>query len=244
MNRLEAKRLLLLHRPGIDEAGEPEIAGALALAQRDPELRRWWEQHCAVQERLRAKFRSIPVPTDLAATILAQHKLVRPAVWQRPAVWLAAAAALIVLLGLAMLWLQPEPPDRFADFRSRMVRTALRQYSMDIISPDMQQVRQFLAGCGAPADYVVPAGLDRLSLTGGGALKWRNQPVAMVCFDRGDNQMLFLFVLDRAAIKDAPTSQPHVTRVNKLITVSWSAGSHAYVLAGPEEADFARKYAL
>lgn len=244
MNRAEAQRILLSYRPGCRDDRDSETVAALDLTGRDPELRQWLDQHLAFQECLRAKFRAIPVPAGLKEAILAERVIVRPVFWQRPPVWLAAAAVLALLLGLATLFFRPPPPDRLADFRSRMVRSALRQYSMDIVTTDMQQVRRFMAERGAPADYKLPAGLARLSLTGGGALKWRNQPVAMVCFDRGDNQMLFLFVLDRAAIKDAPTSQPHVTRVNKLITVSWSAGSHAYVLAGPEEADFAWKYAL
>ena len=57
---------------------------------------------------------------------------------------------------------------------------------------------------GAPADYDVPRGLERLQLTGGGRLTWRSNPVAMVCFDRGDKQMLFLFVMKRSAVKDPP----------------------------------------
>jgi hypothetical protein len=244
MNRAEAKRILLPYRPGTDDARDPEIAEALALAGRDLELQGWLAQHVAFHESMRTKLRGMPVPARLMDAILAERKTVRPVFWQRPPVWLAAAAVLVLLLGFATLWLQPQPPDRFADFRSRMVRSALRQYSMDIVSDDMQQVRQFMADRAAPADYRLPAGLARLSLTGGGALKWRNQPVAMVCFDRGDNQMLFLFVLERAAVKDAPPSEPQATQVNKLMTVSWSDGDRTYVLAGPAEENFVKKYVL
>jgi hypothetical protein len=43
-------------------------------------------------------------------------------------------------------------------------------------------------------------------------------------------------------VKDAPPTSPQVTKVNKLVTVSWSEGDRAYVLAGPEEVDFSKKY--
>lgn len=244
MNALEAKQILLRYRPGTSDASDPDIAAALELASRDPQLQAWLEQHLAFQRAMRHKLRSIPVPAHLKDAILAERHVVRVPFWQPPKVWwtAAAAAALALLLGLSALFFQPRKPDRLADFRSRMVRTALRQYSMDIVTNDMQQVRQFMARRGAPADYSLPAGLQKLSLTGGGYLKWRNQPVAMVCFDRGDSQMLFLFVVDRAAVKDAPPATPLLAEVNKLVTASWSEGNRTYVLTGPVEADFARKY--
>ncbi len=237
----EAKQVLLLHRPWRGELPDAETSRALALAERDLELGRWWKEHVACQQTLRAKFHAIPVPEHLKGAILAERKVVRLAFWQRPQVWLAAAAC-VMLIGIAALFLQPRTPDRFADFRSRMVRSALRQYSMDIVTNDMQSVRQYMAARGAPADYALPAGLGRLSLTGGAALKWRSAPVAMVCFDRGDREMLYLFVTDRAVVKGAPPAAPQVEKVNRLVTVSWSEGNRAYVLAGPEEADFAKKY--
>ena len=141
-----------------------------------------------------------------------------------------------------MLWLQPRTPDRFADFRLRMVNAALRQYRMDIVTNDMSQVRQFMAKRGAPADYTLAKGLERLQLTGGGFLKWRSNPVAMVCFDRGDKEMLYLFVMDGAATKDAPPARPLVTKVNKLTTASWSRDGKTYLLAGPDESEFIQKY--
>ena len=123
-----------------------------------------------------------------------------------------------------------------------MVSGALREYGMDIKTNDMRVVRQELASRGAPADYVVPRGLGRLRLTGGGRLTWRSNPVGMVCFNRGDNQMLFLFVLKRSALKDPPPATPRLAKVNELLTASWTQGDETYVLAGPEEADFVQKY--
>jgi len=89
---------------------------------------------------------------------------------------------------------------------------------------------------------MVPRGLKQLQLTGGGLLRWRSQPVTMVCFDRGDKQMLFLFVMARSAVKDPPPETPQVVKVNKLLTAQWSQADKTYLLAGPEEADFVRKY--
>jgi hypothetical protein len=239
----EAKAILLLYRPGTADAEEPEIGAALELARRDAELARWLEQHCAFQAALRARFRELPVPERLRNARPAGRKIIRPQPWWNHPVSLAAAAAVVLFLGLAPLFFKPDRPGSFTNFQSRMIGSALREYRMDVVTNDMRQVRAFIAAHGAPADYQVAPGLGRLQLTGGGLLRWRSNPVAMVCFDRGDNQMLFLFVLNRAAVKDPPPEQtPRVAKVRQLLTASWSQGDNTYLLAGPDEPDFVRKY--
>lgn len=242
MTPRQAKEILLLYRPGTADAEDPEVVAAVELARRDPELARWFEQHCAFQEALRAKLQQIEVPAHLKGALMAQQNIIRPLVWWRNPVWLSAAAAVLLLLGLVGIWLRPEKPDRFANFRARMVSTALREYRMDVVTNDMRQLRQFIAGKGAPAEYQLTKGLEMLELTGGGCLQWRSNPVAMVCFNRGDNQMLFLFVMKRSALEDPPGETPQSSTATVLQTVSWSQGEYTYLLAGPEDPEFPRKY--
>ena len=251
MTSEEAKNLLSLHRPGTAEADDPQIAEALAQTRRDPELRQWFEQSCGFHEAVRQKLQQIPVPEDLPQAImarcapllgngaLAEDKIIRPRWWAGPG-WLAAAAGIALLLGLAVFWLWPQRADRFADFRARMVRTAARQYRMDILTNNVTAVQQYLARRGAPADFAVTNGLEKLSVTGGVFSRWRNHPVSMVCFDRGDKQMLFLFVVHRSAFKDPP-AENETAKVNKLLTSSWSEGDKTYLLAGPEDSAVLRR---
>jgi hypothetical protein len=74
MNCSEAKEVLLLYRPGIADAADPQIAEALELAGRDPELRRWFDQHRAFQKAMRAKFGQIEVPVHLKASLLMREQ--------------------------------------------------------------------------------------------------------------------------------------------------------------------------
>ena len=240
MTRDEAKRVLLLYRSRGD-LDDAEIRAAVEQAQRDPELQRWFNQHCAAQRRVRDQFAKMPVPRDLKAAILAGHKIVRPVFWRRPAL-LAAAASIAVLVGIAALWSRPGAFERFDLYRSRMVSTVWREYRMDISTNNLSAIHAYLAQRGAPTNYVVPLKLEQLSVTGGGRLKWGNQPVAMLCFDRGDQQMLFLFVVSRNTIRGEPGSTPQVHTTGRLQTASWSDHANVYVLAGPPEADFVAKY--
>ena len=245
MNSSEAREVLLLYRPGTADAADPQMAEALERARQDPELGRWFENHRTFQKAMRAGFQQIEVPAHLKISLLTQNPaqqrpLPSPPWWRSP-VWLTAAAV-ILLLGLAGAWLKPRPANRFANYQSRVVSEAQREYRMDLVTNDMRQIRQFMASRGAPADYDVARGLEHLQLTGGGRLTWRSNPVTMVCFDRGDKQMLFLFVLKRSAVKDPPPASPQLARVNQMLTASWTHGDNTYVLAGPEEADFLEKY--
>src|SRR5689334_17314908 len=127
-------------------------------------------------------FRQIPTPEDLRERILSGRRAVNVGsrIWRRE--WLAAAAAMVLLLGLATTWFKRPAADSFATFRERTVLGVQRVYpAMDIITNDMAQVRKFLAGKSAPADYSLPPGLSRLPVLGAGVLSWKGRGVSMVC---------------------------------------------------------------
>ena len=243
MNRDEAKKVLLLYRPGQEEPYDGEFEQALDLARHDAELGRWFEQHKRFQEAMQAKFRQIEAPAHLKQALLANQKIVRlPARSRHAPVWLTAAAAVFIGLAVLRFWPNPSPPDRFEDYQAMMVSKATLQYGMEFRTHDKEQLRRMIASKGGPGDYSLTKGLEKLPLTGGGSLRWRSNPVAMVCFDRGTNNMLFLFVMKSSAVKDPPPQTPHLTRVSSMVTSSWTSGDKTYVLAGAEEADFDKKY--
>lgn len=243
MSPLEAKEILTLYRPGTADAEDPAVIEAMAVAREDAELKEWFARHQAFQSAMRDGFRGIPAPDHLKIALLTRQKPVQPALWRRPTFWWTSAVAAVALLAAIVAYqFTPPTPDRFTDYQSRMVATVLRQYRMDVLTQDMPHLREFLTAGGAPANYALPAGLARLQLTGGGLLRWRNHPVSMVCFDRGDREMLYLFVLKRSALKDPPPETVRMGRIKDFVAASWSSGDITYVLAGPPEADFEKKY--
>jgi len=235
VNRQEAKDILMLFRPGTADDQEPEIAQALELARRDPELGCWLENHCQFQQAMRAKFREIGVPEHLKVALLAEQKIIRPQAWWRQPAWMAAAAAIV--LAAVLVPLRPRvAPDRFSNFREMMVSIALKNYRMDWQTNDQSRLRQLLAARGAPADYQLPPGISQLKLTGGAALTWRSNPVSMVCFDQGNKQMVFLFVMDNNDAKNPPPiANPELVKVSSYQTASWRSGGKTYLLVGSDE---------
>lgn len=238
MNTEEAKSILAVYRPNVDDRDDPLVAEALSLAERDPDLKRWCEEYWKTQNTLRQSLRHLPVPPQLQREILEHRPMLRFPVGQR---WLAVAAA-FVLFAVAAWFLRAKAPDSFDNYRERMVRNAIRQYQMDIFTHDPAVIRTYLTTNQSPHDYVVPAGLERLQTTGAARLGWRGHPVSMVCFDRGDKQMLFLFVMERKSVRNPPEGTPQSKAISHHTSVSWSDPSNVYVLAGPTEAQFAEKY--
>jgi hypothetical protein len=246
MNRDEAKHILLLYRPGPADGDDPQIIEALALAQQDMELARWFGEHCARQEILCAKFRQISAPAGLKEQIISEQLArEKAAVWQRNRA-LLATAAIVALLVLATFWLRPvaSAGDTLAVYRSRMIGAALRGYVMDLTTSDPAQIRAYLKQNHAPADYGLPAPLQKLALTGCAIESWQGAKVSMICFRTGkplppgEQSDLWLFVVDRTSVKNAPLAgPPQLAKIHQLMTAMWSQGDKLYLLgtAGDEQ---------
>jgi uncharacterized membrane protein YbaN (DUF454 family) len=237
VNRDEAKTILLLYRPGTADADDPQIAAALGLAKQDPELTRWLVEHYARQEALRAGFRQITAPAGLKEQIISEQAAQEKVIfWRQRAI--LAAAVVVALVVLAPLWFQHRGNEEtFAIYRSRMADVALRGYTMDLATNNPAQVRAYLAQNHAPADYVLPAPLEKTAVTGCAIEGWQGAKVSMICFRTGkplppgQQSDLWLFVIDRSTVKNAPPmGSRQFVQVNKLMTVTWTQGDTLYVL--------------
>ncbi len=258
MNVSEAKTCLMLYRPGTADAEDPQIAEALALAKTNPELAAWLEAHRAQQEALRAKFRQIAPPPGLKEQIISEHTAAsRHTVSTQPRMRYALVGAfLLVLLGtLAVFWFprppRPMPDNTFSVYQNDMVRVALGGYPMSLMTNDTAPVRAYLAQNHAPADFTLPANLSKTALTGCAVEEWQGANVALVCFRTGkplppgSGSDLWLFVVDRSAVKDAPAATTYqFGKVNRLITATWTDGSKLYFLGVEGEEPDIKQYLL
>lgn len=251
MNRKQAEELLSLYRPHSADANDPEFAEALEFAQRDSELGRWFETHCANHEKMRARFAEISVPAGLKEQILAEREIEIKIVSRPSAFWrqwpLAAAAIFILLFALAAFWIPNRTDKNFARFRNRMLSAALRSYSMDLETGDLTRIKTFLAQNHAPSQFALPAGLTKAEKTGCAILRWQNQPVSMVCFRTGKplaagrKSDLFLFVMDRSAFSKISSSR-QLEQINQLATARWVEGDKFYLLAAQGDEELLRRF--
>lgn len=251
MNLNEAKTILLLYRPGTADAEDPQVAEALALAKQSPELARWLAESTARQTQLRGQFQHIPVPPGLKEQILAEVVAPDRIIPWSPRRWLAAAAALVLLGGLAALWWPHHPGDDTLDiFQNRMAAIALRAYGMDLTTNQTAPIRAYLAQNHAPAAYTIPAGLQQAGTVGCAVEGWQNAKVSMICFRTGrplrpgQSSDLWLFVVDRSTVKGspAPGEPPRIIAINRLTAATWAQGDQVYLLGMEGDAATLRKF--
>lgn len=250
MNSIQAKEILALYRPGTDDPASDEFAPAMGLVRSDPELKLWFEQHCAAHEAVRVHFHSIPVPEGLKEQILSERKVRTTMAFRRTvSLYACAAAALVLVSGLALYYTQKPPQDAYASFQARMAGTLLRATypDMDLETNDLGQIRKYLSTQKAFGDYVMPAGLTKATSTGCKVLQWHGKNVAMVCFNSGrtasPNPDLYLFVVARSSVSDPPpNSEIRTGQRRGLSMASWSSGDKTYLLAGQGDAEFLKKF--
>jgi hypothetical protein len=236
VNRERAKQILLLHRPGTADEGDPALAEALAWLQRDEELQRWLEVQRATQEAIRRQFKKISPPAGLKEQIIAE----RPWHTRPVAPWhlatLAAVAIVIVALGVWWSGLEPREDRSFAGYRQQMISTARRAYGMQLETNNLESIRFFLKEHGAPSDFVPPAGPAQA--TGCLTVPWQGHQASMICFKTGrplspgQSSDLWLFIIDQSSLPDAPKAvTPQITTFNQVTTASWTRLGKTYVLA-------------
>ena len=246
----EAKDILRPHHPGAPVTGS-ELAAALALAETDAELAHWWAAHGQRQAEVRRQFRSIRAPEGLQEQIISEHRaLERSRFWRPPVHWLALAALVAVLAGIPF-WLHPTPrngPD-LAVYQKQMAGLALRGYGMDVLTNDPREIRSYLAQNHAPADYVLPAALQRAALAGCAVETWQGVKTSMLCFRTGRplaagaQSDLWLFVVEAAAVPGTPAgSAPQFTQISRLTTAVWSQNGKLYMLGAVTDEAGLRKF--
>ncbi|HEY3862682.1 MAG TPA: hypothetical protein VGO59_12425 [Verrucomicrobiae bacterium] len=250
MTSPEAKKILMLFRPGSADESDAVFQEARQLAKADPELARWFGMHCETYSIVRQRIQSFPVPPGLKEQILSERKVNRTLFQKHGRALLAAAAVVALLAGLAFYgWPLRSLNNRYAAYRKRMTETALRNYYMDLVSKDPAQVRGFLKAGGAPSDYSLPPGLNSADLAGCAISHWQGHRVSLICFKSGrplppgDQSDLWLFVIAKKDAPGAPPSgAPLLARVNKATTASWTEDGNAYLLAAVGDEEFLRNY--
>ena len=246
MNRDEARQILLLYRPGTNDADDPEVAAALELAKGDPELSRWLAEHNARQTALREKLRQVPVLAGLKEQIVSEQAAKSKAASRRGAmVGLAAVAAIVIsLLVLGHSYLpfggssNGQMANTLDNYKSQMTAATQSGYSMNLVTSDSGKIQAYLAGAQAPSDYALPAGMQKAAMAGCAVETWQNSKATMICFRSGKplphDQYgdLWLFVVDRTAVKDVTDmSSPQLAKVNGLMTAAWTQGDKLYLLS-------------
>ncbi len=233
MNNQEAQLILQVYRPGGQDAADPLVTQALEQARRDPELQKWFAEEHGLDLCVQAKLRTaMVVPAELKANLLALKRTAAPAS-RRPA-WLALAASVALLLGLAAWWVRPASPAQLDSFRQAMVAYSMQRHEHTTFeTSDITQIQKWLQARGMTGEFELPAGLRGKPAEGCRVVDWNGQKAALICFVLADGHHVDFFVLDRPGVPGlAGSDLPQFAQTGALVTATWTAGNRVYLLTG------------
>ena len=244
MSNDEAKFLLHAYRPGGDDAGDPAMAPALEQAKRDPELRAWFAREQAHAAAVAAKLREIAPPPGLREAILMGARVSgrvggpARARWRQP-VWLAAAAAIAVLLSVAAWWrLAPVGGATFEEFAVNFVE---RGFLLQKRGADVAGLKTWLAQQRGPLPESLPAEFAGLRALGCRTLQYLGKDVSLVCFERGGKEF-HVFVARREFGSDNPVQvSPQFFDHGRHVAAAWSDSRHRYVVVSDAGMDVVKR---
>ncbi len=108
MNNEEAKFILRAGRPDGRDSSDPLFQEAVAAADRDPGLARWWARERDFDRAVAARLEGIAPPRDLRDAILIGARASRPRrLWWRSPMAFAAAAAVVAAVAIPVVFREP-----------------------------------------------------------------------------------------------------------------------------------------
>lgn len=237
MNNEEAQLILRAYRLGGQDASDPLVAEALEQARRDPELQKWFAAEQAIDLRVQTKLRkAVVTPADLKANLLALQRISRPASHWGRAMWLPAAAAIILLVGLAAVWFFPQNKNtaQLDSFRKAMVNYSMREHEHIVYeASDITKIQQWLQARGLKAEFDLPGGLRGKPAEGCRVVDWNGQKAALICYVLPGGNHVDIFVMDHNEFPGLSRSgEPQFAQAGSLMTVSWVKDNQVYLLTG------------
>jgi hypothetical protein len=255
----EAKRILALYRPGSADQDDPAFAEALDMAdagrQRngrasrlDPELSRWFREHCSAYLGMRGKFLEIQTPPAFKDQILAEYKShVTPIVSRRVA-WAGAVAVLVMAALLTVFFVRRAQYD-FSRYRQLVVSKTRGLYSMDVQTNSLAAINTYLVERHAPGNFSLPPSLKTAEPVGCGIIPLHGKVAAMLCFRTGkplgqdELADLWLFVANENDVVHAPEGASRaIAQEDRMATAAWSQDGKLYVLGVIGDESVLQKY--
>jgi hypothetical protein len=235
MTRETAQFILRAARVDGEDQSDPQFAEALEMVKRDPELARWFAEEQAVDTRLARSFGSFPVPPDLKGQLLAARSVIVVPVWRRRPLWLAAAAAIALLLGWLVL---PRPVPELAgeSFPAEILQLAARGEHVTDSVASLADTRAWLAAQRLPADLPLPDALAGLRFKGCRKLAWRGRPVALICVFDGARHLDLFVLAEPGALPTSPAA-PRFAALGQQAVAQWTHSGQTLVLAAHGVAD-------
>ena len=243
MSDEEAKDILAAYRSDCPE--DATMKQALKLAEDSAELAEWFDAEQAFDQQMREALKAIAIPEKLRETLLDTEVAtkVTPFIQRRP-VWLSAAAVFLIAGMLVKYFVFP-PAVQFTGeqfssvdkFRSDMAFYANSRFVLGELTKDLNKAADWLEERDSPVYDQVPEAIVNYEGMGCQTFAWGPQQVSLVCFKNEHEELVHLFVIERADLEDVATPASPLEELlveQRLETAGWSDDQHVYMIVGSE----------
>jgi hypothetical protein len=238
MNNQEARFILEAYRPDGRDASEPMFTEALAQAERDPELRAWFDRQRKFDATVAAKLREFAPPAELRGAILAgvRASQPRPHWWTNPR-WLAVAAAIAVLAAVSVTLTRSRHTHAASELAAFAINDLANAHDQHVGQPpSLAGVQAQLADAQLPLTAALGLDLDELRRKNCRSVSVGGREVFEICFKR-DGAWYHLYAARRV---DFPTgvvdAKSMLTSRGEYASTAWADSKNVYALvtkAGP-----------
>ena len=248
MDKNQIRENLASYSPELFQDGDPLFADSLLAAKADPELSAWLDEQVALDNEFTEALSSIQPPSGCREAILAaveKDKVVHLPKRRFPrAMWAAAAILFLTTAGLVKFFAFP-PAVEFAQtpnpdvqtFREQMAYFADQRFVLDKFYKDNSKSAEWLAAKDYPSLADLPENLTEYGGMGCKKIDWNDREVGLICFKNEDNELVHLFVVNRAELEANPAHEAEFDKVlvfHDRETKGWSDDKNSYVLVGSE----------
>lgn len=259
MKREEAKQLLELCRPGMDEGQhDPALAEAYAMLESDAELKAWFEETQQLDARISEHLNSIEAPADLQDTILAGMRLhqtnsahSQPAdsrtvpfpttsPEQSRAWWLSPWSGIAALFAIMMIiFVLPEDGPAESQMADADLPPVLQFLSQEIDSlkswqfekkgQDPTELQAFLASANAPSPSSIPSSLSNMPSIGCVTFEY-GEDAKLSMICFKNGEVYHLITADKATYPDNIPSEPTLYQCEDKAFRLWSDENQVKIL--------------
>lgn len=238
MDNNKAQLRLAVYRRTGEDAQDSFFTEALQQAEKDPALREWLADQQAFDAQFGAALSEIRAPREGRALIEATM-MRRPA--RRIRWWpMAMAASIAVLFALYVSFGRPRGVTlpQTASVAEMAHHLTEHHASIGLMSGDYVKLRAWIAERGGPLPERLPPMLTQLSVLGCQTWETDRGKVSLVCFVRGNKEMIHLYVFedlrDGAALPDV--SAPRFERAGEWSFALWKDDGRTYALGAMGDA--------
>ena len=236
MDNHKARFILQSCRPDGRDTNDAGFAEAWAVTRENPELAARLAEERVADQVIASRLKSIPVPADLQARLLAGMEAQNSGRRHRRVLAVAIAASVLILLSIAGAWMVREHEKSaagFANYRNEMVGRLDERLHLSFTSERPVELQQWLETNRGITNTVIPAGLQSIPGIGCRTWTWNGRPAGLICFLLENGQAVHLIVVSDTAVSRTPQGDaPEWKQIGGWQTASWSRDGNTYVLAG------------